>query len=215
VKRASGAPVRRTDIELLRKREPYGAAQVFEASTDNLGHFEFKGLPAGDYLLGHEISRSRPSNSTPFPIHYYPNSPDLRHAAIIHLAPFQQFHNAVLTLPKPDRRRLIRVEVVWPDGASPHSHLLQLLDGEELLKNVGDPLPGERGKDYGRIVNIDGYTGRPYDLNAIYWIDDLGTRGPVNLKRIALSDHVKLKPGNGPILVKLTLRTKELAGDKP
>lgn len=215
VRQADGAPAGEIAIELARKEQGGGLAQVFRIYTDKRGRFNVEGVPAGDYLLGNEIWSGRPSNSTPYPTHYYPNSPDLQHAAIIHLVPFQQFHNANLTLPKRDRRRLIRVEVLWPDATSPHSHLLQLFNGRELLKNVGDPLPGERGKYYGRIIEIDAFTGRFYDLHAIYWIDDLTGPGPVNLRRIALSDHVKLQPGSGPTLVKLTLRTKELAGDMP
>ena len=86
------------------------------------------------------------------------------------------------------------------------------MSGNELLENVGDPPRGQPNIDHHGIVTFDGYAERSYDLHAQYWIDDLGAPGPPDLKRIALSDHIRVKPGKQAIVVTLILRKTELAG---
>jgi hypothetical protein len=210
VKKFSGTPAVNTSIELVRKAEPKTTPEhAFRTLTNRLGQFEFHDLPTGDYLLGNEIFADQPSNSNAFPTYYYPNSRDRQHAANIHLDPLQTT-NVDFTLPKPDIRRRIRIEVIWPDGTSPRKHLLQPVNGSELLKNVGDPLLGQPDRNHHGIVIFDGYAERAYDFHVKYWFDDLRTPGPVDLKRIALSDHVRVQPGKQSITVNLVLAKKEL-----
>ena len=121
--------------------------------------------------------------------------------------------NLHLVLPKPDTPRRIRVKVVWPDGTAPRRNLLQVFDGNELLKNVGDPLPGQPTQDHRGIVILTGFAERSYDLSARYWIDDLAAPGPMDEKQIALSNHIRLQSGSKPARVKLILTEKQRARD--
>lgn len=212
VKKLTGTPAVNTTIELVRKAEHNTTPEhVFRTLTNSRGQFEFHHLPAGDYLLGNEIFTGQPSTSNPLPTYYYPNSRDRQHAANIHLDPLQSITDVDFTLPKPDTRRRIRIKVTWPDGTSPRNHLLQLMNGSELLKNVGDRLPGQSNTNHRGIVIFDGYSERAYDFHVKYWVDDLRTPGPVDLKRIALSDHVRVQPGKQSITVNLVLVKEKLA----
>jgi hypothetical protein len=213
VRKRSGAPARRMDIELVRQEDQNNAAQRLRTPTDDAGHFDFEDLPEGDYLLGNEIGRSKPYDSNPFPTYYYPNSPDRQHATSIHLAPFERFTNANLTLPKPDSKRRIRVKVVWPDGTAPGTHLLQIVDEDELLKKAGTSAPGEPHTHGRGFIRIAGYAHRSYHLHAIYWIDDEPFPESLDPKRIALSDDVKIEPGYKPIRITLILSKKDVYRD--
>jgi hypothetical protein len=202
-------------IELLRKNQAgsWYATYQFWKQTDERGQFSFEGLPDGDYLLGCEIWHDRPSNYSPYPTTYFPGVFDRSSASVLHLVPKQSIDGLRLTLAKPHTPRSIRVEVIWPDGVVPTDHLLQLIDGSDLVKNVGGINPGLAAVSHRGIVEFTGYAERSYSLHVRYWIDDLSGPVPHDQQRIARSDVVRLFPGKEPAAVKLVLIRTMLADD--
>src|SRR5262249_8818299 len=109
------------------------------------------------------------------------------------------------SLPKPHTPRAIRVEVVWPNGTAPSHNLLQLFNGNELIKNEGISLRDRPGAKHDGVVEFTGYAEREYDLHALYWIDDLGGSIPHDQQRIARSEKILLPPGKQAASVRLVL----------
>jgi hypothetical protein len=212
-----GKPAAKIRVELLRKNrrgEWYSTSQMWK-QTDQKGQFRFDDLPDGDYLLGNGIWHDKPSNFSSYATTYFPGVSDRARASVIHLVPLQTKTNLSFSLPKPDTPRTIHVEVVWPDGHTPEENLLQLFDGDDLLKNVGGTVPNVPipSVPHNGIVEFAGYVERAYDLNVRYWVDDPGGPVPHDQERIARSDVVHLLPGKEPASVRLVL-TRTLLADQ-
>jgi hypothetical protein len=213
---ADGTRASKRRVEVLR-RNPAGEwdhTNQFWTSTDEKGRLEFKDLPTGEYLVGYDIWSDRPSRSSPYETLYYPGERKRERAAVVKLFPKQNIDEITFRLGSPQTPRPIRVEVVWPDGASPTEHLLQLFDDGELVKNIGFTLPREKPPTHNGVVEFSGYEERVYKLQARYWIDDLGGPAPYGRQRIATSEVVELKPGKGPAVVILVLSNQMLANQQ-
>jgi hypothetical protein len=210
-----GRPAAKTRVEILRKNHSgaWYSTYQFWTQTDADGHFQFAELPDGDYLLGYEIWGGKPSNYSAYPTRYFPGVAEQALARVLHLEPTQALSDLKFSLPKPHTPRAIRVEVVWPNGTAPSQNLLQLLDGDGLIKNVGISLRDRPGAKHGGVVEFTGYAEREYELHALYWIDDLGGSIPHDQQRIARSEKVLLPPGKQPATVRLVL-TRTLLRDE-
>jgi hypothetical protein len=202
-------------VELLRRNQKgsWYFTYQFWTQTDAQGRFKFEDLPDGDYLLGYEIWSDKPSSYSSYATRYFPGAPERAHASIVHLMPMQDLNDLKFSLARPHTPRSIRVEVVWPNGTSPKQNLLQLIDGDELIKNVGLSLRGQPGATHNGIVEFTGYAEREYNLHVRYWIDDLGGPVPHDQQRIARSDKVQLRPGKEPATVRIVL-TRTLLSDE-
>lgn len=212
----SGRPAASKTVQLLRRNQSgnWFATSQFWTQTDDRGSFAFQGLPDGDYLLGYEIWRDRPSQYSPYPTSYFPGVPKRSRATVLHLAPKQAITRLRIPLNKPHTPRHIRVKVVWPDGRAPDKNLLQLLDGDDLIRNVGGFVPDAPPGLHRGMVTFTGYAERQYNLNVRYWIDDLGGPVPHEKQRIARSPIVRVPPGKAPASVKLILTATLLAVDE-
>jgi hypothetical protein len=105
------------------------------------------------------------------------------------------------------------VEVVLPDGTSPTEHLLQLFDGENLIKNIGGSLPNKPPVHHKGIVEFKGYEERSYRLHARYWFDDLGGDVPTDQQRIAITEVKEVTAGKNTSL-RLVLSKTLLASEE-
>jgi hypothetical protein len=210
-----GHPAAKERVELLRRNQKgsWYATYQFWTQTDAQGRFKFEDLPDGDYLLGYGIWNGKPSVYSPYATRYFPGVPERAHASMVHLMPMQALNDLKFSLARPHTPRSIRVEVVWPNGTAPKQNLLQLFDGDELIKNVGLSLRDQPGATHNGIVEFTGYAEREYDLHVRYWIDDLGGPVPHDQQRIARSDKVRLPPGDKPATVRIVL-TKTLLSDE-
>ncbi len=126
-------------VELLRRNQKgsWYYTYRFWTQTDVQGRFKFEDLPDGDYLLGYEIWSGKPSSYAAYATRYFPGVSERADASIVHLMPMQAVNDLKFSLARPQTPRSIRVEVVWPNGTAPKQNLLQLFDGDELIKNVG------------------------------------------------------------------------------
>jgi hypothetical protein len=93
-------------------------------------------LPDGDYLLGYGIWGGKPSNYSAYATRYFPGVPEQALASVVHLMPMQAVNSLKFSLARPQTPRSLRVELVWPNGTSPRQNLLQLFNGDELIKRI-------------------------------------------------------------------------------
>ena len=205
-------------IELLRRRGSgkwYSTSQFF-TYTDASGVFEFDGIPTGDYLLGYRIWASRPVWDSPYHPHHFPGVRDREDAEILLLDPYDVIEGLDFRLSDPDARRNIKVIVRWPDGSIPGDNRIEIRDGKRHLKSFSgaQKTTGGASPEPGSL-EIVGFEERGYDLNACYWIDTfLGHQPMHSQKRIAVSEIVRVEPGQGPVLVDLVLTRRLLAGER-
>ena len=210
-----GTPARKQRVEVMRKNRSnvwYSTTQ-FWTQTDEKGRFQFNDLPTGDYLVGYEIWSDSPSQYSAYPTQYFPGVAKRDQATIVRLAPQQSIEGVSFRLSQPHTPRTVRVEVVWPDGTSPTEHLLQLLDGQTLVKNIGGSLPDKPPARHNGIIEFKGYEERAYKLHARYWIDDLGGDVPSDQQRIALTEVKEVHAGK-TASVRLVLSRRLLASEE-
>jgi hypothetical protein len=189
------------------------ATTQFWTQTDERGRLQFKELPSGDYLVGYEIWSDSPSQYSPYPTQYFPGVAKREQATIVHLSPQQSIEGLSFRLSQPHTSRTVRVEVVLPDGTSPTEHLLQLFDGENLIKNIGGSLPNKPPVHHKGIVEFKGYEERSYRLHARYWFDDLGGDVPTDQQRIAITEVKEVTAGKNTSL-RLVLSKTLLASEE-
>jgi hypothetical protein len=211
----NGDPAPKLRVEVVRRNEDrkWYSTYQFWTTTDKNGHFEFKDLPAGDYLVGYEIWSDRPSQYSGYSTKYYPNAANRLKASTITLFPGQAVRNLAFQLDPPHHERIIRVQDRWPNGTAPTENLVQLFDGDSLLQNIGLSIRGNVSHHQG-LFEVEGYEERKYQLHVRYWIDDLGGLVPHDLQRIAKSKVVEVAPGKGPLTVTLVLDRQRLADEE-
>jgi hypothetical protein len=112
----SGKPVAGLELDLLGL---HGSEEEFihHETTSARGAFHYKGMPAGNYLIGINLS-SQPNVDTPYARTYAPGVSDRGQAQIIHLAPGQKLSNIRIQLSPRLRLRTVHVHVKWPAGRS-------------------------------------------------------------------------------------------------
>ncbi|WP_248785742.1 hypothetical protein, partial [Escherichia coli] len=88
-----------------------------------------------------------------------------------------------IVLQKAHTPRIIRVEVVWPDGTPATGKQLDLFNGDHHIRAEGS-----------RVLLVEGYAEFEYNLSARYWIDD-GGPVPYNQRRVARSGSARVLPG--------------------
>jgi hypothetical protein len=184
---------------------------VFWTTTDEQGRFQFHDLPSGNYLVGHEIWTDEPSQFSGDPTEYFPGVARREQATVVHLSPNQSVDGIAMRLSSPHTPRSINVEVVWPDGTRPTENLLQLFDGQSLIRNIGWRTSFRSAVPHQGTYEFTGYEQRAYKLHARYWIDEFSGPVPDDQKRIAITDLVEIKPGKGPLSVRLVLTESRVA----
>jgi hypothetical protein len=112
----SGKPIAGVELDLLGLR---GSEWIFthHETTTARGVFRYVGMPAGDYLIGVNLS-SQPNVDTPYPRTYAPGVSDRAQAQILHLAPGQKLSHIRIHLAPRLRFHTVHVQVMWPDGRS-------------------------------------------------------------------------------------------------
>ena len=85
------------------------------STTDVNGRYELRGLTTGEYYIGISLSRS-PTLKNPYTRWFYPGTEDPAAAGILHVSEKAEVLRFDLTLPDPQRDRVIQGAVFWPDG---------------------------------------------------------------------------------------------------
>jgi len=105
--------------------------------------FEFHHLPAGDYVLVFN-PKNEENPDAPFPTTFYPHSPAVEGAQVIHLADGQQLSDTDIQVSDPLPTRQITVRLVW-DGRRPEDfYPPQVVVNASAGKN---PFPEETDRD--------------------------------------------------------------------
>ncbi len=199
--KSDGEPAANTRVELLRKQHSGKWYYTFKmwAQTNENGQFRFEDIESGEYLLGYEIWSKYPADHSPYPTHYYPGVSDLTQAEVITILPQQTLRNLSLTLPQPQAERKITIKVIGLDGKPPGTNRLQVSTKSGFIKNL-------EGNDHGGVVVFTGYQQRGYEINAQYWIEQLGVDGRVTGRKIIKSDTIKVNSGEKDIEIVVVLR---------
>jgi hypothetical protein len=85
------------------------------ATTDDDGNFEFKGLEPGEYLLGVTLINP-PMEANPYPKTFYPGVANINEATHLRLSEAEQIPSLEFRLPPKLRVAKLPIQVIWPDG---------------------------------------------------------------------------------------------------
>jgi hypothetical protein len=83
--------------------------------TDKEGHYEFRLVQPGSYLLGFNLKWA-PDEKDPYPKTFYPGVKTRSEASLIALGEGEKLKGYDMTLPSRLSQRKLKVSVVWPDG---------------------------------------------------------------------------------------------------
>jgi 5-hydroxyisourate hydrolase-like protein (transthyretin family) len=83
--------------------------------TDKEGHYEFRMVQPGSYLLGFNL-RWAPDKDDPYPKTFYPNVKTRTEASLITMGEGEKLKGYDMTLPSRLNERQLKVTVVWLDG---------------------------------------------------------------------------------------------------
>lgn len=128
------------------------------AHADDLGRYEFRGVPPGRYLLGINLGPSPPEPGwNLFPRTFYPGTPDRLKAAIIELPEAGEKLNQDFQLPPRLVSREIRGSVVFSNGQPAPCAMTGLIDAR-FAKNYfgGTQIRVEKDGRFTRSA-VDGY----------------------------------------------------------
>jgi hypothetical protein len=90
--------------------------KCFAAATDSQGRFQFRNLPAGDYLLGVSLRTMPPSDASPYRPTYYLGTQNKDAAQIIRVQQGQTIESVEFRLPRSLNRRTVTGIVVDGKG---------------------------------------------------------------------------------------------------
>ena len=160
----AGRPLPEVKIDLILQDGPDISLQGLYALTDKEGNYELKGVPAGRYLLGVNLS-SAPDERLPHPRTYYPGVGSAAEATAITLAEGERLKDFDLRLLPRYTGRAVEVIVTWPDGRPVN-------DAGVRLENIDYPWSAAATRvrkldEQGRyeVIGFEGVT---------YWVHALG-----------------------------------------
>lgn len=152
------------DVSVIESRSEY---------TDELGRYEFDGVPAGRYLLGINIA-DVPDKDTPYPKMYYPSGSTPARANVITLVEGQKLDDFDVHLPPPLAGHTITGAVYLRNGKPAAGATLELYDLERPDRSVWGV--NVETDAQGRFT-VKAFKGRRYQLRAYLDEDYLAGKG--------------------------------------
>lgn len=129
------------------------------------GQFDIWPIPAGDYYVGINITKS-PTPEMSYEPTYYPGVTDKRAAGVVHLEPGEVKY-IELPVPKFAQERLVRIVAIGPDGTPLRKVQVQ----REDLQHPGDAINSlvDVNLDATGAGTMNVYAGITYHLHASAW----------------------------------------------
>lgn len=181
-----GGPASGVTVEAVAKGRPEFAAD--SATTDADGRYEFRRLGAGEYYVGVSLSRP-PDPENPYTRWFHPGTEDPAMAGVVLVSANPGVLRFDLTLPDPQRERVIRGVVLQPDGSVVPDARISLEDPRWPRRPVQFAATGKDGR-----FTLQGLDGTPYVVLA----QMLGSR-PM------YAEPAPVEPGADPAELKLVL----------
>jgi len=200
----NGKPVAGVELDLLGLR---GNEEIFihHETTTGRGVFRYEQMPAGDYLIGVNLS-SQPNVDTPYPRTYAPGVSDRSQAQILHLAPGQKFSHIQIQLAPRLHFHTVHVQVKWPDGQSVGRGVSITTD--ETTDGVTDI---EETKEDGS-ASVRCFSAKGCVVEARKW---LSTPGQSATPQVAASLPTQIEAGDASLSITLILSERRTEWEKP
>jgi hypothetical protein len=159
-----------------------GRRQVSSQMTVSDGHYDFAGIPPGDYVVS--ANDLGPSPGNPYPRLYYTSAKNSDQPATIHLGQAQSLDEIDIAFPRPWRLITVPVRVQLSDGSPAVAAEFSAYDSDyQYSAQPFTAVPDSRGR-----ATISVYEGRTYYLTAIVNGENQHCGGP--LKFIAKPNQV-------------------------
>jgi hypothetical protein len=181
-----GSPAVGVTVEAVAKSRPQSPAD--SDTTDADGRYELPRLGAGEYFLGVSISRP-PDLKNPYTRWFHPGTEDPARAGVVLVSDTPGVLRFDLTLPDPQRERVIRGVLLWPDGRAASGARIWLADPRWPGRTVGY---GAMTDSYGRFT-LQGLDRTRYVVSA------------TTLGANSVSAEQPVEPGSDPAELRLVL----------
>lgn len=177
-----GQPAPGVVVQAQRPQDPSGDS----VKTDAEGRFELRHFSVGGYYLGVNLS-TQPNLQMPYPRWFYPGTADPAQAAVIFFSDKPEIQHYDLTLPSPQRERIVAGTIFWPDGRPASGAGLVLLDTAWLWREASAQTTAD-GQGHFTLRVLDGTA---YRLHAVVHVGSPGDPRS--------AEPVDIQPGTDPL----------------
>lgn len=155
-----GLPVNKAQITLMEFDKPYYRGYVDYSYADEEGHYGFKRIPPGKYVLGIRFD-GMTSQNRPFPEMFYPGVTDRTQAKIFTISKGQAIGKFNLEMPPLPLEFEVAGSVVWSDGKPATGARVSYLMANDSVNYLGN-------KDGESNFSFKAYQGLKLSLNAAF-----------------------------------------------
>lgn len=162
--RSNGKPLPHTEIELVPvSYDKQVDDKRFWAISNAAGNFSFPDVPAGKYTLSINFDE-KPTDTSPYPTHFYPNNVNRAEAETIEVAPGKKITGLTFRVPPPLAQRKVSGRVVGADGKPVEGAFVYLRDVKYDESLVLDIKTDKNGN-----FTLSGFETRKYQIGALLY----------------------------------------------
>lgn len=202
--KANGKPLPYVELELVPiESDVLVFDQRLIAASSTSGKFSFINVPDGKYTLSVNFG-DKPSNLSPYPEYFYPNTYKRGAAQIFEVTRTSKFAAVVFRLPPPLVERRVSGKVSFSDGTPVRGAFVALRD----VLFDSSVYFGAINTDVNGNFSAKGFEGREYQFGAILFENEDPNRYDLRDPIIAAGESAVFRLGAQTPVIKFEVKTK-------